>query len=521
VTDSVMPHGRRRDLADVTPLGLARDVDGVYEFSRPPHLGDQETDTTRQDLDAEFRLPESSWSRSSRALRRQQSWLCVVSDVVGVVLSIGLTVLLYNAAERHYPTEWRVLAILLLSFTLALATSGAYTLRAPSLSGFLHLRTATTWHGLTLGVIAALIVTSATTPSADDVLQVDQAGVTALLALLTIPGVRLVTGYVVGSRTATRRVLILGTGRVAASLAGRLERCPNVVVVGVVDDDPQAGQVVLGEIAELPEICARHRVDHVVVAFSRKPTHETLELLRFLRQQVAIWVVPRMYELVTWRSVVEELHGIPLVDVAPAQVGPVSRATKRLLDILLSSTLLVLLAPLFGGLAVAVKRSSPGVVLFRQLRIGRGGTPFLMYKFRTMHTDAEQQKRALADLNEASGPLFKMRNDPRVTRLGEWLRKTSLDELPQLLNVLRGDMSLVGPRPFPVEESEQITGWAGARFSVRPGMTGLWQVSGRSALSYDDMRHLDYVYVASWSLRWDLRILLQTPVSVLRRRGVL
>ena len=286
-------------------------------------------------------------------------------------------------------------------------------------------------------------------------------------------------------------------------------------------DDARKSPGVLGSEAQLSDICERYDVDDVVVAFSRNSTQETLELLRGLDEQVSIWVVPRMYELVSWRSAVEELHGIPLLDVAPAQSGRVARAGKRLFDVVVASALLVLSSPLFAAVAVAIKATSPGPVMFRQERSGLHGRPFRIFKFRTMCVDAEQQRAVLAEHNQVDGPIFKMKDDPRVTRVGQWLRQTSLDELPQLLNVVRGEMSLVGPRPFPIEESERITGWATIRFSVPPGMTGLWQVSGRNALSYDDLRHLDYIYTASWSFLWDLRILLQTPVSVLHRRGVL
>jgi lipopolysaccharide/colanic/teichoic acid biosynthesis glycosyltransferase len=231
--------------------------------------------------------------------------------------------------------------------------------------------------------------------------------------------------------------------------------------------------------------------------------------------------VPRLYELVSWRSMVGELYGFPLVEVAPAQGSRAARVAKRVVDLVAASVLLVLLSPLLAVVAVAIKVTSPGPILFRQFRSGQYCQPFRICKFRTMHVDAEQQQEALAIHNDVDGPIFKMRHDPRVTRIGKWLRQTSLDELPQLINVLRGEMSLVGPRPFPIEESEKITGPARIRFSVPPGMTGLWQVSGRNALNYDDLKHLDYIYAASWSLLWDFRILLQTPASVLRRKGVL
>jgi len=370
-------------------------------------------------------------------------------------------------------------------------------------------------------VVLALLAARAPMAGGAGGLQPDQAALVALLGLAAIPAARRVVSALVTPRRGVRRVVILGTGRVATSVAARLQRCSHVCVVGMVDDDPQDGSGVLGSYGELPELCARYDVDDVVVAFSRRPTHETLELLRGLDDRVSVWVVPRLYELVSWRSAVAELHGMPLLDVAPGQAGRAARAVKRLFDVAVASALLVILSPVFAAVALAIKASSPGPVIFRQFRSGRDRRPFRIYKFRTMRVGAEQQRAALAQQNHVDGPIFKMKHDPRVTRVGEWLRQTSLDELPQLFNVLRGEMSLVGPRPFPIEESEKITGWAQIRFTVPPGMTGLWQVSGRNALSYDDLRHLDYVYAASWSFLWDLRILLQTPASVLHRRGVL
>src|SRR5262249_39553954 len=169
---------------------------------------------------------------------------------------------------------------------------------------------------------------------------------------------------------------------------------------------------------------------------------------------------------------------------------------------------------------VAIKLDSRGPVFFRQRRHGRGGKVFEIVKFRTMVNGAEAQRQALEHLNDMQGgPLFKIKDDPRVTRVGRRLRRWSLDELPQLFNVLRGDMSLVGPRPFVIDESERITGWAGRRLETTPGITGLWQVLGRNDIPFDEMVKLDYVYVTNWSLWWDIRILVQTLPTVLKRQG--
>jgi lipopolysaccharide/colanic/teichoic acid biosynthesis glycosyltransferase len=192
---------------------------------------------------------------------------------------------------------------------------------------------------------------------------------------------------------------------------------------------------------------------------------------------------------------------------------------KRGVDVVTAAAGLVLLAPVFAVLALAIRLDSHGPVFFRQDRYGRGGRIFRIVKFRTMVDGAEVQRHALADRNEVDGPLFKLREDPRVTRVGRVLRRYSLDELPQLWNVLRGDMSLVGPRPFVTHEADQITGWAQRRLDICPGMTGLWQVSGRNDIPFEEMVTLDYIYVTNWSLWWDVKLLFQTIPTVLARRG--
>jgi lipopolysaccharide/colanic/teichoic acid biosynthesis glycosyltransferase len=180
---------------------------------------------------------------------------------------------------------------------------------------------------------------------------------------------------------------------------------------------------------------------------------------------------------------------------------------------------LVVLAPLFAIIAIAVKLSSPGPVIFAQRRSGRGGRPFLMYKFRTMVADAEARKAELLTQNEQDGPAFKIKNDPRVTAVGRFLRKTSLDELPQLWNVLKGEMSLVGPRPLPCAEAEACEGWQRRRLDVTPGITCIWQVRGRSQVSFADWVRMDMQYIRAQSLQQDLKLLLLTVPAVLLRRG--
>jgi exopolysaccharide biosynthesis polyprenyl glycosylphosphotransferase len=295
-------------------------------------------------------------------------------------------------------------------------------------------------------------------------------------------------------------------------------------IVGCVDDGtaihsgPESAPR-LGRLNDLTGVVRAYNVDHVVVAFSPAAGSTLANLLRSLADDVRISVVPRLFDLLTVRSHVDDLHGMPVVDVAPPSLGPADRFAKRAIDIAVALTGLVLTLPLTIVIAIAIKATSPGPVLFRQERAGRDGGLFCINKFRTMYVGAEADRAGLRSVNEVDGPLFKLRRDPRITPVGAFLRSTSLDEIPQLLNVLLGTMSLVGPRPFVPAESAEIEGWAVRRFEVRPGITGLWQISGRSDLPFEELCRLDYSYVASWSLLWDLRILWHTPAAVVQRRG--
>jgi len=212
-------------------------------------------------------------------------------------------------------------------------------------------------------------------------------------------------------------------------------------------------------------------------------------------------------------------QSVPLFELGPPVFEGVDFALKRTFDIVGATIILVLLSPVLLVITLAVKLTSRGPVFFHSVRRGIGQRPFACVKFRTMHTDAEERQADLEELNEASGALFKIREDPRLTSVGRLLRRFSLDELPQLVNVLRGEMSLVGPRPLPERDYLMLEEWHRKRYLVLPGITGLWQVSGRSELDFDDLVHLDFIYLERWSLALDLTILLKTIPAVFSRRG--
>jgi exopolysaccharide biosynthesis polyprenyl glycosylphosphotransferase len=234
---------------------------------------------------------------------------------------------------------------------------------------------------------------------------------------------------------------------------------------------------------------------------------------------VRVSLLPRLLEVVGWSVALDDVGGIPLLGVRGYGLTKSSLLLKRSLDVCGSLAVLVLTAPLMVGLALAVKLTSRGPVLFRQRRVGRNGRQFDLLKFRTMYDGADAQKPGLRALNEADG-LFKIADDPRVTPIGRLLRRMSLDELPQLWNVLRGEMSLVGPRPLVIEEDSLVQGWLRRRLDVTPGMTGVWQVLGSARIPLHEMVKLDYLYRANWTLWLDLKILLRTVPFVFARRGL-
>ncbi len=445
----------------------------------------------------------------------------VVSDVVALTVSAALGVMLARAAGTITPAQ-TMSGSVMRGLLAALAALSALVLHGAYRSDRQHLlpRAGSGTRAVVFGYPASVLLLLAFGNVTDHHVSVSAALLMALPAIAIVPVSRHIARRLpLPGRAQTTRVLIVGSGKVAKRVADRLSRVESLEVVGMADDDPGPGEEVLGPISELVRLVDEYRVDRVLVAFSRTPSTATLSNLRDLRGRVGVSVVPRMFEMLSWRSNLEEIYGIPLLHVAPASLSVSARVIKRTIDLVISSAILLILSPVLITAAIAIKATSPGPVFFRQPRWGRRGETFYIYKFRSMRTDAEDVREQLRETNEVDGPLFKVREDPRITKVGGFLRRTSIDELPQLINVLKGDMSLVGPRPFVPSEAAQIDGAAARRYEVLPGMTGLWQVSGRSELSYEDLRHLDTVYVSSWSLWWDLRILAHTPAAVLRRSG--
>jgi exopolysaccharide biosynthesis polyprenyl glycosylphosphotransferase len=279
----------------------------------------------------------------------------------------------------------------------------------------------------------------------------------------------------------------------------------------------------LGTTSDLPELVRIHSVHRVAIAFSTDSHEQTLEVIRSMQDsEVQIDIVPRMFEVLGTNAQLHTVEGLPLVGLPIPRLSTSERFLKRSLDLLGATAGLILLSPLFALTALAIRLNSRGPVYFRQIRMGSGGRTFSVLKFRTMTEDAEVQKTALMHLNMHNGDdprMFKVPNDPRVTRVGGFLRRWRIDELPQLFNVLRGEMSLVGPRPLILDEDQHVERWARRRLNLKPGMTGLWQVLGASDIPFDEMTKLDYLYVTNWSLREDLRLIMLTLPALVRVRA--
>jgi exopolysaccharide biosynthesis polyprenyl glycosylphosphotransferase len=328
-----------------------------------------------------------------------------------------------------------------------------------------------------------------------------------------------------------QNAIIIGAGDVGQLVARKLLKHPEygINLVGFLDANPKERRedmenlTLLGAPERLPAVVRLLDIERVIVAFSGDSHEETLDLIRSMKDlEVQVDIVPRFFELVGPGVGIHTVEGLPLIGLAPPRLSPSSRLLKRSFDVVASSIALVLLAPLLVLIGVAIKLNSPGPVFFRQIRMGRGDRTFRIFKFRTMVEDADSRKHEVAHLNRhlqngGDPRMFKIPNDPRVTGIGRWLRRYSLDEFPQLLNVIRGEMSLVGPRPLILDEDCHVDTWGRQRLDLKPGCTGLWQVMGRSEIPFDEMIRLDYLYVTNWSLFNDMKLAARTLPALVRK----
>ncbi len=323
--------------------------------------------------------------------------------------------------------------------------------------------------------------------------------------------------------------LIVGINDEATALAEQLGRwhSSGLNVLGFVAPEPTDAERVyrnlfaLGDLGDLERLVERYRVEEIIIATSGVERHDLVDLFRRFtgRTDVQLRLSGGIFEIMTTGLEVRELAFVPLLNVAPVRLKGMDVALKALLDYSIALAVALLAAPLFALVALAIKLDSPGPVLYRRRVLGLGGQPFEAFKLRTMHVDGQAILAAHPELRRQLEQAHKLKRDPRVTRIGAVLRKFSLDELPQLFNVLRGEMSIVGPRMISPEEHELYGQWDMNLLTVRPGITGMWQVSGRSDLSYEERVRLDMNYIRNWTIWLDLQVLLQTIPAVLRGRG--
>ncbi len=460
---------------------------------------------------------------TARRLARVLSLLAL--DLFAVALAIFTALVLKAAVLGHVDVHnalhetMRILAFAYLVTALLFARSGLYAERAqrPGLSRIVG----SLFQVMFLAVVFAVV-------NGEQFSSFYIFYGSLAFALLYVSSLRAayeaLTGAILRAAGYRRRAVLVGTGKHIRDVAHALGDAPHspIEVVGFLSLTalPANGLRALGSLKDLDSVLASERIDEVIIADPAFPQVEAVELVDQCHQRgVRVRIAPSTMEILIHRAEFVPGQSVPLFELGSPVFEGVDFALKRAFDLVGATLLLVLLSPLLLVIVLAVRLTSRGPIVFRSTRRGIGQRPFKCLKFRTMHTDAEERQADLEELNEASGALFKIRDDPRLTRVGRMLRRFSLDELPQLVNVLRGEMSLVGPRPLPERDFAMLEDWHRKRYLVLPGITGLWQVSGRSELDFDDLVHLDFIYLERWSLALDLTILLKTVPAVLSQRG--
>ncbi len=432
-------------------------------------------------------------------------------------------------AMRVKVENFVLFSVLLLVGHIAFSVSGLYHSRrlAARRSEYVDLLKATTLGTLGMFLVAFLNRSQLITPMFLVVFWV----VSTALAVASRIALRYSLARVRVHGRNLRHMLIVGTNGRAIEFARKIEAKPELGyrIIGFADEQwsglqefNKNGHRLVCNFENFATYLRDSVVDEVMVALPIRSSYLHASRIAALceEQGIVIRLLPGIFDLKMARSRAEEFDGDPLITLYTGTSEGWPMVVKRMLDFTVSLILLTLLGPLFLVTAILIKLTSPGPVFFVQKRVGLNKRRFRIYKFRTMITDAENKQAEVEHLNEVTGPVFKIKNDPRITPIGRFLRKTSIDELPQLINVLKGEMSLVGPRPLPVRDYEGFDqDWQRRRFSVRPGITCLWQVNGRSSVSFDKWMELDLEYVDKWSLWLDLKILLRTVPAVLKGSG--
>ncbi len=502
---------------------------------------EQQTANDKRPAPGEAKIQGIGEGEQPTAVGRRSSivgrWSLVIGDALLVNLAFALAYFVryelqwfrpladpaYNTPLKDYASFMMVLTILLL---VSFRISGVYEARRGK--SWLDTMYAV-FNGTTTAIVVMVTIAYVYRPVLYSrlIFLYDGILVMALIGLFRLV-LELVTARLRARGVGVDRVLVVGAGEVGRVVMRTIAARPELgyYVVGFLDDDAQKGATnigrfkALGGLDNLPATLKSENVSEVIITLPWMYYRKIIGMIdQSRRVGVRARLVPDMFQLTLSRVEVDDSLGIPLIGTRPAAIRGSSLFLKRALDLVVGGAMFALLSPIMALAALVIKLDSPGPIIFKQTRVGKDGRLFTCFKFRSMRQGAEGEKQALLHLNEADGPLFKIRQDPRRTRVGQFLRRTSIDELPQLVNVLRGEMSLVGPRPPEPCEVEQYQPWHMQRLSAMPGMTGMWQVSGRSDIaSFDEIALLDIWYAENWSVGLDIKIMLRTiPVALFGR----
>ena len=509
----IEPHAEEVEREATLPARRPRPRLRALRIRKPPAGGSARARRAQEGI-TEGHLSEATYRRDA-AYRRTLG----VADVVSATIAVALGVSVLGEDALNPVALLALPLVLVVGKVTGIYDRDEHLLRKTTLDEVPTLFWVATLYTLLIWLGGDLIV--------EGHFGRDQAvGVWALL-FASLLATRALGRRLAGRISEEERCLVLGDAETAGWIARRFGEAPglNARVVGRVPLEPELvsanGIPVLGDVSALQSLLLERRVDRAIIVPRGAVSDELLNTIRRLKALgVRVSVLPRLFEVVGSSVERDEVDGITLLGMRRYGLNRSSRAVKRGLDLVGAGLGVLVLAPFLATIAIAIKLDSPGPVLFRQRRMGRHEVPFEMLKFRTMVDGAEAQRSALAARNEAKDGLFKIKDDPRITRVGGLLRRTSLDELPQLFNVLRGDMALVGPRPLVLDEDSRIEGWQRSRLQLPPGMTGPWQVFGSARIPLSEMVKIDYLYGANWSLWQDVKILLRTVSFVLDRRGL-
>lgn len=461
---------------------------------------------------------EASWIRRDSALRR----LLAAADSIAILLALAFAAVGFGTKPAGQAFVWGLVPALLIIFIFKLYGLYDRDLKRISHSTVDDLPWLT--HATVIGTLALWLYARYTPMGRLDFMEVVVFGLCTILLVATARFVvRTFAARLIGSE----RALVIGGGQMTRAVVTKLLSHPEyrVQVVGALL--PMDGSLafegdelpVLGSIDDLAEVAAWHKISRVVFAGRDTAERELEHLLRQCRAlSLKVSLLPRLSDVLGPAVEIDDVEGVTVLGVNPPWLPRSSRALKRAMDIAVAGVLLAAAVPLLVIAAIAIKLDSPGPVFFGQLRIGKNGRPFRLWKLRTMAREAAERHAELLAASTDPGWL-KLDRDPRITRVGRRLRRLSLDELPQLWNVLRGEMSMVGPRPLIPLEDERVQGWGRGRLDLTPGITGYWQVLGRTHIPFEEMVKLDYLYVMNWSLWEDIRLMLRTVPAVFTGKG--